>query len=129
MIKGHCFCQAICFEISLNQLDAYHCHCSICRKVTGSRFNTATVIDANYFQWTSDLNLIKTYKKDPTGFRHDFCSECGCTVPNLYKETKVWVPVGLLEEHPGIKVIKHIFVDSKACWDMITDDLPQHAEF
>ena len=35
------------------------------------------------------------------------------------------VPVGLLDGNPDIKVGDHIFVGSKASWDIIGDNAPQ----
>jgi hypothetical protein len=37
------------------------------------------------------------------------------------------VPMGALDDDPGVRPQAHIFVGSKAPWDVITDDLPQHA--
>ena len=130
MIKGTCFCESVTFEINIDTVEAYHCHCSICRKVTGSKFNTAFTTDFKNFKWTSSTHSIKKYQKNGKAYSHHFCSDCGCTVPNAYKEnTQFWVPVGLLEDSEHIKVVKHIFVDSKANWTEIKDDLPQHSEY
>ncbi len=32
-----------------------------------------------------------------------------------------WVPVGLLEGDPQIEIAAHIYVDSKASWDAISN--------
>ena len=40
-----------------------------------------------------------------------------------------WVPVGLLNDDDDITISKHIFVESKAKWDEITDDLEQFVEY
>lgn len=37
-------------------------------------------------------------------------------------------PLGTLDSDPGVRPQKHVFVDSKAPWYEITDDLPQHRE-
>ena len=36
-----------------------------------------------------------------------------------------WVPAGLLDDDDGVEVSKHIFVESRAKWDEISDDLEQ----
>ena len=124
-MKGSCFCNKVSFEIDAEKVDAYHCHCSICRKVTGSKFNTAFTISADQFSWTGSNASIKTFQKNGKGFRHDFCGDCGCTVPNRYKDVQYWVPAGLLDDDDGVEISKHIFVESKAGWDEIKDDLEQ----
>ncbi len=124
-MKGSCFCNEVSFEIDVDKVEAYHCHCSICRKVTGSKFNTAFTVPASRFRWTGRTDGIKTFQRMGKGFRHDFCSNCGCTVANRYKEVMFWVPAGLLDDDAGVQINKHIFVESKARWDEITDDLEQ----
>jgi hypothetical protein len=39
-----------------------------------------------------------------------------------------WVPAGLLDCDPGVRVAGHIFVGSKAPWDEIAGNAPQHIE-
>ena len=128
-MKGSCFCGNISFEINLEHSDAYHCHCSICRKVTGSKFNTAFTVSADDFKWTGKTDGIKMFQKNGEGFRNFFCGNCGCTVPNRYKDVRFWVPAGLIDTEKCIEVTQHIFVDSKADWDHINDDLPRFSTY
>ena len=128
-MQGSCFCGDVSFEVKLDKVEAYHCHCSICRKVTGSKFNTAFTTSADNFKWTSKTEGIKVFQKGGQGFRNFFCSNCGCTVPNRYQEVNFWVPAGLIDDMDYIEVTKHIFVESKADWDEITDDLPQFSGY
>jgi len=37
--------------------------------------------------------------------------------------------MGSLDDDPGVRPLCHIFVDSKAPWYEITDNLPQHRKF
>jgi hypothetical protein len=39
------------------------------------------------------------------------------------------VPMGSLDDDPGVRASGHIFVGSMAAWDAITDSLPQYAEY
>ncbi|MBT8142862.1 MAG: GFA family protein [Gammaproteobacteria bacterium] len=125
-MQGSCFCGEVSFEIKLNKIEAYHCHCSICRKVTGSKFNTAFTLDADSFVWTGKTDGIKRFQKNGQGFSNYFCSSCGCTVPNRYKDKYFWVPAGLMADDSSIELVRHIFVESRATWDEIIDDLPQY---
>ena len=38
------------------------------------------------------------------------------------------IPFGSLDDDPGVKAVDHIYVDYKAKWYEITDDLPTFAE-
>jgi hypothetical protein len=48
-------------------------------------------------------------------------------VPNPSKTGESWfeIPAGALDDDPRIGPDKHIYVEFKAPWDRITDDLPQ----
>jgi len=58
-----------------------------------------------------------------------FCKLCGSTLlsPNPSK-SRVVIPMGSLDDDPGLSLEAHIWVDSKADWDALVDDLPQHTE-
>jgi hypothetical protein len=55
-----------------------------------------------------------------------FCSRCGSPVPNPPADA-AWfeIPAGLLDDDPGLRPDKHIFVECKSRWYPIADSLPQ----
>ena len=54
------------------------------------------------------------------------CTECGSRMPRLDEERGIAiVPMGSLDDDPGARSERHIFVGSRAPWDVITDDLPR----
>ncbi|WDE08197.1 GFA family protein [Thalassomonas viridans] len=74
------------------------------------------------------FGIITSYKTE-SGFRSDFCQNCGSTVPQLMTNQKqYWVPAGLLEGESGSKVVAHLFVGSKCHWDIIGDSGAQYEE-
>ena len=104
----------------------YQCHCSLCRKQGGASSNTAAIVAEEQMQWLSGQEHITSWVKD-TGFRSDFCSNCGSPVPNpLSGKPYFWVPVGLLEGDVQLKISAHLFVGSKASWDVITSPGKQY---
>jgi hypothetical protein len=59
-------------------------------------------------------------------FAHVFCRVCGSSMPRLdASRSLAVVPMGSCDDDPGVRPERHIFTDSKAPWDRITDDLPQ----
>jgi hypothetical protein len=116
---GKCLCGAVQFTLSGMLPDLYQCHCSLCRKVSGSSANAAFKIDRAQLCWDSGEDLVQRYQSD-TGFKAHFCSRCGSPLPNLTaNNTAWWVPVGLLEHGEGLRVAAHLFVASRAPWDVI----------
>ena len=72
--------------------------------------------------------LIRTYQR-PSGYGCVFCGACGSPLPDSdRRKTMVDIPAGLIDEHPGLAVAKHIYVGSKASWDVIGDDAPRYEE-
>ena len=79
-MKGECLCGSVSFEIEGDLPNLYQCHCSLCRKATGSSANAATLVNEEHFRWLSGQSEIRSFQK-PTGYRSDFCSVCGSPVP------------------------------------------------
>lgn len=125
---GTCLCGDVEFSITGELPNFYQCHCSLCRKLSGSASDTATFLNREQFQWIKGLDCISSFKL-PSGYRSDFCKHCGSTVPHLMENgQQYWVPAGLLDESPRSVVSAHLFVGSKASWDEIGDSGEQFIE-
>lgn len=118
-MRGKCLCGLVEFEVVGSLPRLYQCHCSLCRKQGGSSSNTATIAKIENFRWLSGQEHISSWVKD-TGYRSDFCSKCGSPVPNPLKNSPYyWVPVGLLDDDQRLEISAHLFIGSKASWDVI----------
>ena len=120
-MRGKCLCGAIEFELDGDIPNLYQCHCSLCRKVTGSAANAAFRIAADQFKWISGSDQIGEFIT-ASGFKSHFCSTCGSPAPNLTGNDSVyWIPVGLLEASDQLELVAHLYVESRASWDVIAD--------
>lgn len=125
-MRGKCLCEAVEFEIIGPIPNLYQCHCSLCRKQGGSTSNTATIVAAENFRWLAGQERISSYVK-PTGFRSNFCSICGSTLPNPLRNTpNYWVPSGMFDASEKLEVAVHLYVGSKASWDTAPLSGTQH---
>lgn len=116
-MKGECLCGSVKFEIDEEIRNLYQCHCSLCRKATGAAANAATFVRGSSFCWISGESDIRSYKKS-SGFRNDFCSMCGSSVPNSLGDSgMVWIPAGLLDELVESRVSVHLNTASAAPWE------------
>lgn len=121
-MNGKCLCGKVEFEIHGSVPDLYQCHCSLCRKLSGSMSDTATFLDKKQFSWVKGESNIDSYKTE-TGYRSDFCRTCGSTVPHLMSNgDQFWIPAGLLDGTEDSHVVAHLFVGSKATWDKICNN-------
>jgi hypothetical protein len=110
-------CGDVEFEVDIPSLGIIQCHCQLCRKQGGAASNTATFVPNQKFRWLKREAGIGTWRKS-TGFRADFCRNCGSPVPNPLGETGLmWIPVGLIDGEPDLSVVAHIYTDSMASWD------------
>jgi hypothetical protein len=53
---------------------------------------------------------------------------CGATLATFIGGEEIGLPLGTLDDDPGVRPTAHVFVDSKAVWFEITDGLPQFRE-
>jgi len=118
-VRGECLCGKVVFELGGAAPRLYQCHCSLCQKQGGSTSNTAAIIGTEHFRWIAGQEIISSWTKE-TGFRSDFCSSCGSPVPNPLRNTPYyWVPAGLLENAGPLEIDVHVYVGSKAHWDIL----------
>ena len=116
---GRCLCGDIEFELVGEIPRLYQCHCSLCRKVTGSAANAALCIPARQLRWRAGTELIRRYASD-SGYQSHFCGRCGSPVPNLtHNDQAYWVPAGLLEQDSNLELAAHFFITSRARWDTL----------
>jgi hypothetical protein len=130
MIHGSCFCGGVKFEFTRAVGPFELCHCSRCRKASGSAFFAWLVVNREDFQLLQGQDLIKSFatevREAPPAYCTHFCGRCGSPVPNPSNGLPlVEVPAGLLDDDPQIRPERHIFVDVKSSWFNISDSLPQ----
>lgn len=122
MMEGSCLCGLVAFAVKRRPTTFYRCHCSLCRKQSGVGFNLATLMDAEAFSWLQGEEAIVSWTKS-TGYRNDFCSRCGSTVPNpLRGQPYVWIPVGLLDVDDEMTCVGDFCINDARRWDRVRSD-------
>jgi hypothetical protein len=130
MISGSCLCGGVAFEVERAVGPFELCHCSRCRKASGSAFVAGLGVLRRDFRLLRGAELIRIYdaplRTEPPAFRTCFCATCGSPAPDVSSDGE-WleIPAGLLDADPVLRPDKHIFVDVKSPWFAITDELPQ----
>lgn len=126
MYQGSCLCGAVKIELNGNITDIIHCHCSLCRKSSGTAYAT------NGFIESKDLNVsgkefLAFYEVKPGKKRH-FCRVCASPIysSNDQNKDKLRVRLGIFDSEISERPISHNFVSSKACWDDLDDTLPRY---
>lgn len=128
MLTGSCLCGAIQYQLNSSIDTLVFCHCTRCRKQTGSAFNSATLIDRTNLTFIAGESLLKVFAYH--GVNRHFCSECGSHLLSSRDNdvTTYRLRVGTINEPIYPKTKCHIFTASKANWDQICDNNPQYEE-
>ena len=126
-LAGQCLCGAVRYAVADEFSYSLICHCSQCRRATGSAFKPFAGIERDKLALARGEDSVMRYG-DATG--HDVhCGVCGSLLYSVIRDSKyVHVTLGTLVDSPSIRPTAHIFVGSKAPWFTITDELPQHDE-
>ena len=107
-------CAARSSSISPSRSTVVHnCHCSRCRRARAAAHTRPT----GWRRWTrSDFvrgeGHLKSYKlPDARFFTQVFCDVCGSKMPRIDPDRGIAiVPLGALDDDPGMKAADHIFV-------------------
>lgn len=127
MICGNCNCGEVRFEIDTDVSDVYMCHCSICRRFTGTNGIAVVLVENEHFRFTSGKENVVMWKKPGSEWESWFCRTCGSAMPGQNNSKTVFIPAGSISSGADqLSVAHHIFVGSKAPWDVIGDDGKQH---
>jgi predicted N-acetyltransferase YhbS len=126
-LTGRCLCAAVRFEIDGRLGPVLYCHCSQCRRASGSAFATNASVRARYLRFTNGRDAIREYESTPGKFRA-FCSRCGSPLySRLASDPESFrIRLGTLDGDPGRRPLWHFWVGSKAVWHAITDAHPQY---
>ena len=130
MLKGHCECQRVQFEVDGDIVDFSHCHCSQCRRLHGAAYATFAGVNRDEFRYVSGADSVSTYASSPRNDRM-FCKICGSTIlvdPQDEPEY-LYLSMSTLEGDPPRPPGYHAWVSTKAPWHDVTDDLPQRDEY
>ena len=125
LLHGSCLCGATLYTVADEFKYALICHCSQCRRATGSAFKAFGGIERAKFKVTQ--GSVKIYGDVMTLDAR--CRTCGSLLYSIVQEgTMAHVTYGTLLDPATLQPQAHIYVGSKASWDVIGDPLPQHLE-
>ncbi len=126
-LTGECFCGEIKYEINGSLHDARSCHCSRCRKAFNSQASAYALVEPEEFKWLSGESLLTSYI-GAHGFGLQFCSKCGSTLCGIYNDAIHGVTLGCVNGDPKIELGRHIYVGSKASWEIMPQGENQYQQ-
>src|SRR3989440_11910941 len=129
-VRGSCLCGGVTFEVTLPFRRANHCHCSRCRKHSGTFGLTQGRVARSQFRLLSGEQLIRVFS--PVGGKvKAFCSECGSSLfgGDWPEGEEVSVRLGSLIDDPEIRPPYPPFLGPPPPrGEPAADGLPRHRE-
>ncbi len=130
MVHGSCLCGGVAFEIEGRLTPIQLCHARRCQKFTGSAFAPEMAAKASRLRWIRGEELITVYEapllREPPPLRRAFCRVCGSPLPAPLAGTDyVELLAGVLDDDPGTRPFRHVFVGQEAGWSRGGDSLPR----
>ena len=125
--RGSCLCGARTYEIEGDLNGVWMCHCSLCRKVSGSGGIAILIVPRERFRWVTGADHGRTYQLRAT-YSVTRCATCGSPLPVEENDEHVYVPAGSLDDPLGVGITHHIFCGSRADWDVDADAAQYHDE-
>jgi hypothetical protein len=133
VVRGACSCGEVAYELDapLEGGGITSCHCTRCRRARGAAHASNLFVALENFRWLHGEARLRSYKiPEAQRFTQAFCGDCGAPLPSVNPARgAAVVPCGSLEDDPGLREARHIFVSSKAPWFEIAGELPQFSAY
>ena len=123
-ITGECFCGAVTYQVDGKLWDGKSCHCSRCRKAYSAQASSTALVAPENFKWISGQAQLTSYVGEQ-GFGYQFCKVCGSTLCSVLHGEVFQLTLGCMNGEPDIDIAKHIYVGSKAAWEIMPDNVVQ----
>jgi hypothetical protein len=119
----------VAFDVEGSIMGVGSCHCSKCRKVSGTGGNMTFIVGMERFRWVRGAEGITKFAR-ADGWGTSRCNTCGSPVPASYDGGKcMWVQAGLMDDPLDTSILWHIFCGSQADWDHESPNVQRFAEY
>ena len=126
-VSGSCICGAVAFRVKPPFLAFPYCHCSRCRKKTGSAHAANGFVPVAQLEWIRGEDHVRKWDLENTRWSSAFCTTCGCSMPWVNRTgAAMIVPVGSFDDDPGERPRAIIHFASRAPWYAHASELIAH---
>lgn len=124
---GGCHCGQLRYQFSGPLRDIAHCHCSICRRVSGGIVTTWITVPAADFEWLAGTPA--QYDSSSSCVRY-FCPNCGAQLALVTRLSpqSIDLTIATLDHPEHAPAERHIWTDSRLPWLHLDEHLPGEAE-
>jgi len=122
-LKGSCRCGKVQYTVTADPIFTGICHCTSCRKSTGSAYATVVGVPTPALTVTGATTQFDDIGDSGKATHRNFCPSCGTTVTQTadVMEGVTMVGLGTLADQSSISPAMQIFCDSALPWAKVPD--------
>ena len=130
-VRGSCVCGAVRFTVETGSSAFQYCHCSRCRKASGSAHAANYFVGPEGVTWDEGEDKVRVFELSGARYWNTaFCADCGSKLPWKTRTGKAWVvPAGAFDDAPPEKPERNIYFGSRGDWYAHASELETFDEF
>ena len=127
---GRCLCGAVRYESAVDPQVVAHCHCTDCRKSSGTGHCTHLVIPEDGFEVVGELRFYERAADSGNVVSRGFCPNCGSPVlsTNSGMPGVVFPRASSLDDPEIAKPTVTVYASRAPSWDHMDPSLPSFPE-
>jgi hypothetical protein len=128
-LSGSCLCGAVRYTTTGEAVRFYHCHCSRCRKASGTGHASNLFVKGSLAVLGGEDRIASYKVPEAERFTTSFCRTCGSRLPQFIEKIgMVLIPAGSLDVEPAIAPQARIFTGSRTAWSCDATTLPEFTD-
>lgn len=129
-ISGSCLCGAVSYEGDADIKMIMNCHCTDCRKATGSAYGTLLFVAEDSISFAGQPARYDHKSDRGSDLQKLFCEKCGSQMftKNSARQGLVGVRAGTLDQSELVQPSANVFKDSAIASTPLDPSLPAHAK-
>jgi hypothetical protein len=122
MRTGTCLCGATKWTADIDPTAVHYCHCSMCRRWTGSPFATLAWYPRSAVSWTGPKPV--EFRSSPIAIR-SHCGICGTPLHVAYDgQNEMALAIGSMDTPQTLKPTHHYGAEARLPWVDVGRSLP-----
>lgn len=125
--EGGCFCGAVRYRVTAPPTRVNHCHCTMCRRLSGAAFVTWATFSNYAFSYLRGRpsRLVSSSRAE-----REFCKDCGTPLTWRSRDGAgtVDVTVCSFDDPNPFSPAEHIWTASSPAWLHLDDGLPYYPQ-
>jgi 4-carboxymuconolactone decarboxylase len=128
--RGSCLCGRVRYELTAEPGEFGYCHCTSCRKASGSAHAANAPVDRADFRLVAGAEVLREHESTPGKLRA-FCGACGSPIYAYLRATPALLRIrlGSLDTAFTRQPRAHTWVSDKAAWEPVDDGIPAFPEW